>query len=347
MRYVVVLLLIVLMIQCRQKESPSDPDSGIYQPTPYILQVPQGFPQPYISSDNPLTNEGVDLGKRLYSDAILSSNGLSCSSCHYRSKSFSTPYYITPDGDKISIPPHVNLVFNPDYNWNGSVTKLETLPMGDFEPQFFNTNADTLFYRLSHHSLYPELFYKAFGITNFYTLSYEELKMTICKALTQYLRTLISADSKLDRYQLKGGTLTQQERDGMDVFFSERGDCFHCHGYPLFTDNLYHNNGVDDQFIGQNAGRNLITHAASDLGMFSTPTLRNIELTAPYMHDGRFNTLEEVVEFYNSGVKFSRTIDPIMTKPGKESGLQLTAYEKSSLVAFLKTLTDTSFISAK
>ena len=129
------------------------------------------------------------------------------------------------------------------------------------------------------------------------------------------------------------------------IFMTERGDCFHCHGNPLFTSNDFRNNGLDCTPQGANSGRYLVTGNANDIGKFSVPTLRNVELTAPYMHDGRYATLEEVVEFYNSGVCMtSPNIDPIMTKPAKEYGLNLWPWEKEDLVNFLKTLTDTTFI---
>ena len=153
-----------------------------------------------------------------------------------------------------------------------------------------------------------------------------------------------SSNSKFDRYQRQEEQLSNSELNGMTIFFTEKGDCFHCHGIPLMTNNEFHNIGLDSIFVGNNVGRNYITGSPYDLGKFKTPTLRNVELTSPYMHDGRFTTLEEVVEHYNSDVKRSATVDPIMTKPGKEYGLQLTTQEKQDLVAFLKTLTDWEFV---
>ena len=132
---------------------------------------------------------------------------------------------------------------------------------------------------------------------------------------------------------------------GANIFYTEQGDCFHCHGTPLFTNNTFNNTGMDTVFSGLNFGRYLYTGLATDMGKFSAPTLRNIELTAPYMHDARFKTLEEVMEFYNSGVHWnSPNIDPIMTKPFKEYGLMLTSMDKADLIAFLKTLTDTTLL---
>lgn len=130
----------------------------------------------------------------------------------------------------------------------------------------------------------------------------------------------------------------------MMIFITERGDCFHCHGLPLMTDNGFHNIGLDSVFTGADLGRFLVTGEASDKGAFKAPTLRNVALTAPYMHDGRFQTLEEVVEHYNSGVKPSPSLDAIMTKPGQVTELGLVPEEKADLVAFLRTLTDEPFV---
>jgi cytochrome c peroxidase len=159
------------------------------------------------------------------------------------------------------------------------------------------------------------------------------------------MRTMVSSDSKYDRYKHNPSLFTSQELSGYIIFMTERGDCFHCHGDPLFTINQYKNNGLDCDPQGINQGRYQVTHLTTDIGKFKVPTLRNIELTAPYMHDGRYQTLEEVVEFYNSGVcQNSPNIDPIMTKPAKIYGLQLADWEKADLVAFLKTLTDSTFM---
>ena len=174
--------------------------------------------------------------------------------------------------------------------------------------------------------------------------SKEITEKEVAYALAQFFRVLASTDSKFDKFLKKEAALSPSELNGMDIFFTEKGDCFHCHTVPLMTNNDYHNIGLDSVFSGGNLGRYTITTDVTDIGKFKSPSLRNVALTAPYMHDGRFATLEEVVEHYNSGVKNSSTLDPLMTKPGKEFGLQLTAQEKSDLVSFLKTFTDDTFL---
>ncbi len=346
-KYGLMLLPVLLSIgvtSCKKDDSQQE-DNSSYTPTPYWIQVPAGFPTPVIPASNPMTVEGIALGRSLYYDPILSSNGLSCSSCHVREKSFSTGLFLTATGEPKSVPPHVNLAWNPDYNWNGSEPVLDHLCLGDFEPEFFNTNQDSLYARLAAHASYPGLFYQAFGIKKINEVGYGELKQYIVNSISQFLRSMISSNSRYDRFMRHELMLNESEMRGYAIFTTEKGDCFHCHGSVLATDNLFHNTGLEETPAGYNSGRYLVTHNSTDIGKFSSPTIRNIELTAPYMHDGRFQTLEEVVEFYNSGVhRNSPNIDPIMTKPGKEYGLDLTPLQKDDLVNFLKTFTDSSFI---
>ncbi|MBI2272048.1 MAG: cytochrome-c peroxidase [Bacteroidetes bacterium] len=335
----VIIAFIIIVFSCRR-----DADI-VCTATPYTLTIPKRFPQPVIPADNPLTVEGIRLGRMLYYDPILSSNGLSCSTCHKNERSYSTPFFTTKTGQKISVPPHINLAWNTDYNWNGSEPTLDRLCLGDFGPDFFNTNMASLVQKLKKHPQYPLLFNKAFSISDLSTITYSELQLKIVYAISQFMRTMISSESRCDKMVRHEIMFTPEEMDGFQTFVTERGDCFHCHGYPLFTSNTFNNNGLDSTLTGANLGRNLVTSNNYDKGKFSVPTLRNIELTAPYMHDGRYQTLEEVVEFYNSGVHWnSPNVDPLMTKPAKEYGLNLTPVQKANLVKFLKTLTDTIFI---
>ncbi len=284
-----------------------------------------------IPEENPLTEEGVALGRRLYYDPKLSVNGPltghSCSSCHQQEKSF------TVSSRGVSVLPHVNLGWNTHFLWDGKITgTLEDIMQFEVEDFFMadlsaiKTDAD-----------YPVYFKSAFGTTEITT-------ERTAYALAQFFRALTSGNSKFDKFLRREVMLGPDEMQGFVLFNSEKGDCFHCHILPVTTDNLFHNIGLDAEFTAANSGRFNITGLSADIGLFKTPTLRNVELTAPYMHDGRFATLEEVIEHYNSGVKSSPTLDPIMTKPGKEFGLELNEMEKAQLVAFLKTLTDYSFI---
>ena len=345
-----VLLLLVLsalfVFSCKKDNEEQMQVDNSYVPTPLAIRVPAGWPPPVIPSWNETTVEGVRLGRMLFYDNILSSNGLSCSSCHPQNQAFAVPFRVNSLGDTVSIPPVVNLAWNPEFEWIGQEPILEHVPLGDFGPEFFNTNMDTLVKRLKAHSKYPQYFHEAFNVNDVAALSDDELQRTIANAIVQFMRTIISDDSKFDKVSRHETAFTAEEMDGASIFYTERGDCFHCHGTPLFTNNTFNNTGLDSVLTGQNLGRYLYTGITTDKGKFSAPTLRNIELTAPYMHDSRFKTLEEVVEFYNSGVHWnSPNIDPIMTKPFKEYGLLLSAVEKADLVAFLKALTDTTLLS--
>jgi cytochrome c peroxidase len=230
--------------------------------------------------------------------------------------------------------PHVNLGWSTNFLWRGQVQgQLEDVMRFEVE-EFFQADPAVL----QAHPAYPGLFQAAFGSS---TITRE----AIGKALAQWFRSMISANSRFDQYLRQETAFTPSELNGMVLYLTEAGDCFHCHGLPLLTDNGFHNIGLDSLFAGNDQGRFLETGNTTDIGAFKTPTLRNIALTAPYMHDGRFATLEEVVEHYNSGVLPSPSLDPIMTKPGKENGLNLSPQEKADLVAFLHTFTDATFVS--
>lgn len=336
---IIISTFMIFFFSACKKENNNNND---YTPTPYTINIPQGFPQMAIPAFNPMTVEGVALGRKLYYDTILSMNGRSCSTCHSQANSFTMPD-TGPNGNGII--PHINLGFYSNYLWFGGATQLDDIPLGDLEEGniFLDANNDTILQRFKDHAQYPEMFTKAFGV-DITQVTLAERKQYICYALAQFMRTLISSNSRFDQYVRHEIQLTPSEINGYIIFNTEKGDCFHCHGTVLFTDNLLRNNGIDSVFTGNNLGNFNVTGRAEDIGKFISPTLRNIELTAPYMHDGRFTTLEQVVEFYNSGVNRTPTVDPIMTKPGKEYGLQFTQQDKDDLVAFLKTLTDISYI---
>lgn len=328
----------------------SNEDMG-YEPTPLVLNIPQVFAEniiaPVIPANNPMTVEGVALGKRLFFDTILSSdNSKACVSCHSPQNAFtdSSPTSAGVDGvfgNRNSMP-LFNLAwnYNERFAWDGKELSLERQAEEPVQnPIELHSNWDDAIVRLQSHPEYPELFRLAFN-TNAIT------KELTTKAIAQFERTLISANSKFDRYTLGQSSLTAQELNGLDLFLREdKGDCFHCHGNPnnpLWTTNDFHNNGLDTTF--SDLGLGAITGDPNDNGKFKTPSLRNLSFTAPYMHDGRFNTLDEVINHYSEGLQNSPTIDPLMKKIN-EGGVQLSNQEKQDLKAFLLTLNDPSFIS--
>ena len=315
-------LALLLNSACSKEPEPGPP--LVYDPVPYEIDIPSWFPPMTIPPGNPTTVQGVALGRRLYYDPILHPAGAtSCAGCHFQERSFSSGPAILP---------HVNLGWNRNFLWNGRVQgTLEDIMYFEVA-EFFKTDIS----RLQNHPEYPRLFYEAFGIRQ---ISHE----LAAKALAQWMRTLISANSPRDQsiWGVPRIFLPDEAIDGAIIFNTERGDCFHCHGGIFFTDNQFHNIGLDAE--PAEPGYEAVSGNPADRGKFKTPTLRNIALTAPYMHDGRFKTLEEVIDFYSEGVKKSPNIDPLM-KWAHLGGLHLSAKEKSDLLAFLHTLTDSSFI---
>ncbi|WP_439152547.1 cytochrome-c peroxidase [Winogradskyella sp.] len=339
-----IVCIALLSISC------SSDDSNGYEPTPQPLNIPELFAEniisPIIPNDNPQTLEGIVLGKKLFFDRILSENGTqSCASCHKPQNTFTdnTPTSVGIDGvfGTRNSMPLFNLAwnYNERFNWGGSALSLERQAVEPVEnPIELHSNWDNVVDRLQNHPEYPELFRLAFN-TNTIT---QELTT---KAIAQFERTLISASSKFDKYSLGEESLTPQELNGLDIFLREdKGDCFHCHGNPnnpLWTDNDFHNNGLDATFTDLGLGE--VTGDPNDNGKFRTPSLRNLAYSAPYMHDGRFATLDEVIDHYSEGLQNSPTIDPLMKKID-EGGVQLSPQEKADLIAFLLTLSDPSFL---
>jgi len=351
MKNIFIILIALVFISSCTKDSTSSSNSSSQDTalTPYSLHIPPYFPKPYLPSYNPMTVEGVELGRRLFYDSILSSNGRSCSYCHPQSEAFTSTlaeHGLDP-GVYPNIPVLVNEAWNPCFGWDGAFPDADHVAVADFTAPFFNSDVNLVISKLKADPMYSALFKKVFHGQDVYQQGVIQEKVAF--AVAQFARTLLSYNSKFDKYMMGMAQLTPQEERGKDIFMSDvqygGADCFHCHNYPLWTDNGFHNTGNDSVFNGFNRGRFNVTGLAKDIGLFRSPTLRNIALTAPYMHDGRYKTLDEVIEHYNSGVHKSATIDPIMTLPGKEMGLQLSTQKKQDLIAFLQTLTDTSVLS--
>lgn len=325
-------------------------DDNNYSATPLELEVPEFFKNsilpPLIPEDNPQTVEGVALGKKLFFDPILSRNNTqACVECHRPEHAFSDPRKLSigingQEGFRNSMPLQ-NLTFNfgNKFNWDGSAIGLEEQLLEPVtNPIEMDNTWENVAQSLQDDTVYPSLFEAAFG-----TNKIDSTQVT--KALAQFIRTLISGNSKFDQFLRGEASLTPAEENGLAVFLDEgRGDCFHCHGLPstpLWTNNSFHNNGLDPFFDDLGLGGN--TGDPRDFGKFKTPSLRNLAFTAPYMHDGRFATLEEVINHYSEGLVFSETIDPLMKKIA-QGGVQLLEKDKQDLKAFLLTLSDPSFI---
>ena len=347
----IIAIALFTLVACEEDQIMKSRDlAGIaYDPQPYVVNVPENFPPLEIPEDNPMTQEGVELGRRLFYDPILSRDStISCASCHFPELAFTdgVKFSVGIDGQlaRRSSMSLVNIGFF--YNglfWDGRVQTLEEQslhPIEDPLEQGFNLQALTE--RLRAHDDYPARFRKAFGIED-----RSEINSTVIgKAIAQWERIIISGNSRFDQWQRGLISLEDEELVGRSLFFDlddgfKDAECIHCHSGNLFTANTYHNNGLDsvgnDYSLFRDVGLG-INGIVGDTGKFRATSLRNIELTGPYMHDGRIGTLEEVVEHYSTGIKPARNKDPLV------SNLNLTEDEKFALVQFMKTLTDTSYL---
>ncbi len=330
-----------------------DWDLYAYAPTPYNLVIPPTLPQTMpIPANNPLTNEGVSLGRKLFYDPILSADSTqSCASCHNIDMAFSDNGKRFSTGidnieGKRNAMAIINLAWTNRLFWDGRAGSLEEQALAPVtNPIEMHNTWEKAVCDLMASKDYRIDFYKTFGV--------KEITSTeVTKAIAQFERILISGGSKFDLASTPGTGVffTEQEDYGFQLFYSETGgDCFHCHGDAgkFFTDNLFHNNGLDNVPTGgqfADIGLGAVTGIPQDNGLFRTTTLRNAALTAPYMHDGRFATLEEVLEHYSEHIKPSPTIDVLMITDFGGIGKQLSQSDKDALIAFMHTLTDTAFV---
>jgi cytochrome c peroxidase len=293
-------------------------------PTPYSVALPYGFPEQPVSAHNPTTVEGVALGRQLYYDRRTSPDGSrACADCHLQERSFTNP-------EVHGVLPHINLAWSTTFLWDGgyegTLEEVMLLELVDF----FESDVE----RLKEPDL-EAMFLAAFGSP---TVSLERA----ADALAQFQRTMVSGGSRFDRHMAgEINALTEAERRGMYLFYyGERGQCFQCHASVLFTDNDFHNIGLLDEASIAGAGRGGVTGLPEDDGAFKTPTLRNVAMTAPYMHDDRFESLEQVVQHYSDGIQGSRTLDPLLP-PG---GYGYSPQEVADLVAFLGALSDEDYV---
>jgi len=350
-----VLLLLGFIAACKQDpkigSNANDPDS-LYQSTPYkgMPTLTNRYRAIIIPSDNPLTAEGVQLGRMLFYDPVLSADStVSCASCH-------NPRFAFGDSSIVSkrvfgelttrnTPPLINLGMNKKFFFDGRKTSIEDAVADALQgEQHFNYVYSKI--KLENQQRYSTLFKKAFGRPGDVT----EIKVN--KAIAQFIRTLVSYNSKFDLYLRGEAALTTNEQQGFAIFNdNNKGDCFHCHAdgpYLTFANQIlfFANNALDsvnsvNDF--KDKGLGAISLDANDNGRFKIPTLRNIMLTPPYMHDGRFGTIEDVIGHYSDSLKYSPNVDPLM-QMFNQRGVHINQVEKNQLIDFLKTLTDTSFV---
>jgi cytochrome c peroxidase len=343
------ILLAIALVSCTDNESTNPIDE--FETTPYTLVVPSNLPAPILPQDNPLTYEGIALGKALFFEKMLSKDGtVSCGSCHNQSNAFTDTDKQFSEGiegkigDRNSMP-----IFNMFYHtkgffWDGRAKLLRDQSLGPIEnPLEMGETLENVVNKLQSEFEYRKLFYNAFGDS---TVS--PLKMSL--AMEQFMLTFVSGNSKFDKVERGEAQYTDSELRGKQLFFTEfetggetRGaDCFHCHATADFSNHEFMNNGLDSESEFKDLGRAQFTKRPTDNAKFKTPSLRNVAVTGPYMHDGRFATLDEVIEHYNSGIKESPTLD--VNIHGIKDGMNLTEQEKHDLLAFLNTLTDEFYL---
>lgn len=328
------ILLLLSILGCSDVNYP-DIDS-INQNESFVQ--PKHFPELPCPKDNQLTKEKIELGRMLFYEKLLSKDSsiASCSHCMKQEHAFcdNTPvslgYNNLPEfRNTMSLN---NVAYRKSLFWDGRGSAIESPAYRSiWLPMILAADTNEVVKRLENHPKYPAMFVKAFG---------KDAKISAhlaSKAIACFVRTLVSGNSKYDKYlQGNKNALNDSEKRGMDLFFSDRTNCSKCHSGLFFTDGSFHNTGINTHYFDR--GRFLITNIDEDRGKFITPTLRNIEVNAPYMHDGSIATLSDVLEHYNDGGKPFINKDTLMKK------MLLSNAEKADLIAFLKTLTDWEFI---
>lgn len=301
------------------------------------LPVPPGWPEPYaIFKDNPLTEEGFLLGRKLFYDGRLSKDGnFPCASCHEQKAAFATFDHDFSHGfggafTTRNAPALQNLAWSNAYNWDGAFPTLESQAVSPITAaNEMAEDLDSIVLKLRADKEYQAMFRKAFG-------SKEITSTRILKALAQFSGMLVSASSKYDRVMMGKDSFNSSEQRGYALF---KLHCESCHKEPLFTDNSFRNNGLKPDAHEPDYGRVGVTGVVADSLRFRVPSLRNVGVTQPYMHDGRFYSLHKVIEHYSSGIQKSATLDSILLKP-----IALDPREKYDLERFLYTLTDSTFL---
>lgn len=337
MKRIYALCCLLLLFSCNSN------DDSDYTNTPLAVNVPSNFPpMAYDVLANPPTQKGFELGRKLFYDGKLSSDGLvSCAFCHIQENAFTHHGHTVSHGvdNKMGTrnsPAIQNLAYQNVFMWDGATSHLDLQPLipltSDIE---MNGNLGNILAMMKADSGYKKLFAAAFPDED---ITVENM----LKALSQFMVMVVSADSKFDKFRRNevGGTFTAAEQDGYALFNQK---CANCHATDLMTDNSFRNNGLAVNPRVNDVGRYKVTENVGDYYTFKVPSLRNVALTAPYMHDGRFGSLEAVLNHYAAGITDSPTLDPLLKHDGI-TGIPLTAHEKEAIIIFLSTLTDQCFI---
>lgn len=342
---------IIIIVSLMLNACTSDETSVVYDNTPYSIEY-KGLPTPDLPPDNELTIEAVKLGRMLFYEKMLSKNSIqSCATCHVQKDGFSDKNQFSEGVEKKLGGRQAMAVFNMAWHQNGffwdgraaSLREQSLKPIQD--PLEMNETLSNMIAKLQASNKYKDQFTRAFsnGQIN---------ETNVSLALEQFMFAIVSNNSKYDRVQEGKEQFTASETRGKNLFFTEfdpsgkvkGAECFHCHSGPNFTNDDFFNNGLDSDIDMKDDGRLKVTKNNSDKAKFLVPSLRNIEFTAPYMHDGRFKTIEEVINHYNINVKNSSTIDILMQYNLQPGGLGLNSDDVADLKAFLLTLSDDTLI---
>lgn len=351
MRFTSVLAFLALMTSISCKKDNITTVEPTHDTSPYNL-IFGNFPPPPIASDNLLTEQTVLLGRMLFYETKLSGdNTIACASCHRQEHAFTdTARFSTGilgfTGHRQAMAAFNLAWHNRGFFWDGRANLLRNQSLMPIQDSLeMHETLPNVVQKLQADAMYRDQFIRAFG-------SDEITAERISLALEQFMNSIVSVNSKYDRYLAGIETLTPSEERGRELFFTEfnpffpdssGADCAHCHSGFNFADNSYKNNGLDEAADQDDKGHEFVTGNPNDRAKFKVTSLRNIALTAPYMHDGRFKSLEEVIDHYDHGLKASPTLD-LALEQTRPTGLMLSAQDKQDLIAFLHTLTDSDLM---
>jgi cytochrome c peroxidase len=328
--FMLVLLLLFLCSMIQQ-------DKSREATTNQLPSIPKAFPKPfYTFQNNALKSEAIALGRQLFYDPILSQDSsISCASCHQQASAFANAGFSFSEGiyknhPNRNTPALQNLIWNTSFHWDGGVNNLEVQPINPItNSKEMGESLSNVIVKLNKQHQYRKQFYQVYQDS---IISSEKL----LKALAQFTSTLISCQSKFDQVSAGKAHFSETEQEGFKLF---KTVCANCHAGVLLTDNSFRNNGLSPDTFLNDKGLATISKQLKDAYLFRVPTLRNCEVTYPYMHDGRFTTLEQVIDHYSNRSNFEQHYDLSMNKIGT-----ITPIKKKALISFLKTLTDTAFL---
>ena len=334
----IIVLVLLISIGGLFISAVKDDGLGAYGPTPLKFRIPKGWPKPpsNIFTKNKLTEEGFQLGRKLFHDSNLSKDGnVSCGNCHQQFAAFATFDHDLSHGVNNSLssrnaPALFNLAWMKELHWDGAINHIEVQPLAPLtSPNEMGEHLDSVVNKIKNDSSYQRMFKAAFGDKNVNS-------QRILKAIAQFTGSLVSANSKYDQVKRGEAAFTLYEQRGYELY---KNNCSSCHTEPLFTDYTFRNNGLTKK-KAIDAGRYNITGDPRDSFKFKVPSLRNVQVTYPYMHDGRIYSVPQVIDHYTTRMDTTqKTIDPLL-----KTKMKFTRQQKTDLTYFLYTLTDSSFL---